>query len=315
MPLWPRGARSACCTSAASTPRIFTAGERDLLQVAADRAALAIAHAELLERERVARIAEERARRRLEALQRITDAALAYLPEEELLAALLDRISAVMGTDTAAILLLDTQRDVLRARAAKGIEEEVEQGVEIPVGKGFAGRVVAERRAIAIEDVDHADILNPILREKGIRSLLGVPLLVEGRAIGVLHVGSLTRAAFSADERDLLQLAADRAALAIDHAMLFEQRRLAETLQRRLLPEDLERVGGLEVASRYLPARGETLGGDWYDVFTLDRDRVALAVGDVVGHGIEAAAVMAQLRTALRAYAARGHPRRRSSSA
>ena len=229
-------------------------------------------------------------------------------PRSELLIALLDRISAVMGTDTAAILLLVPERDVLRARAAKGIEEEVEQGVEIPVGEGFAGRVVAERRAIAIEDVDHADILNPILREKGIRSLLGVPLLVEGRPIGVLHVGSLTPRRFSAEERDLLQLGADRAALAIDHAILFEQRRLAETLQRRLLPQNLERVGGLEVASRYLPAVGETLGGDWYDAFALDRDRVALAVGDVVGHGIEAAAVMAQLRTALRAYAAEGHP-------
>ena len=61
----------------------------------------------------------------------------------------------------------------LHARAAKGIEEEVEQGVRIPLGRGFAGRIAAERRAIAIPDVDHADILNPILREKGIKSLLG----------------------------------------------------------------------------------------------------------------------------------------------
>ena len=70
-------------------------------------------------------------------------------------------------------------------------------GVRIPIGRGFAGRIAAERRAVAIEDVDHADILNPILREKGIRSLLGVPLLVEGRVIGVLHVGTLTRAHFT----------------------------------------------------------------------------------------------------------------------
>ena len=70
---------------------------------------------------------------------------------------------------------------MLRARAAKGIEEEVEQGVRIPVGRGFAGRIAAERGRSSIDDVDHADIVNPILREKGIRSLLGVPLLVEGR--------------------------------------------------------------------------------------------------------------------------------------
>jgi anti-sigma regulatory factor (Ser/Thr protein kinase) len=79
-------------------------------------------------------------------------------------------------------------------------------------------------------------------------------------------------------------------------------------LQRRLLPKDVDRVGGVEIAGRYLPASGETLGGDWYDAFGLGRDRVVLAVGDVVGHGIEAAAIMAQLRTAVRAYAADGRP-------
>ena len=288
-------------------PRVFTEHERDLLDVAAHRVALAIEHAELLERERKARASAEAAQRRLESLQHVTDAALAYLPEDELLAALLDRITTVMGTDTAAILLLDEERNLLRARAAKGIEEEVEQGVEIPVGTGFAGRVVGERRAIAIEDVDHAEIFNPILREKGLRSLLGVPLLVEGRVLGVLHVGTLTPRRFTAADRELLQRAADRAALAIDRALLFEQRQLAETLQRRLLPQDLGRVGGLELAGRYLPASGETLGGDWYDAFRLSDDRVALAVGDVVGHGVHAAAIMAQLRTALRAYTADGH--------
>jgi serine phosphatase RsbU (regulator of sigma subunit)/anti-sigma regulatory factor (Ser/Thr protein kinase) len=202
---------------------------------------------------------------------------------------------------------MEPNGETLRARVAKGIEEEVEQGVRIPVGQGFAGRIVAERRAVFIADVDHADILNPILREKGIRSLLGVPLLVEGRALGVLHVGSLTPRAFSAEERDLLQLAADRAAIAIEHAQLYEQRHLAETLQRRLLPDDLPAVVGLEVETRYLPASGETLGGDWYDTFTLGGGRIVVAVGDVVGHGVLAAAVMAQLRTALRAYAIDGH--------
>jgi serine phosphatase RsbU (regulator of sigma subunit)/anti-sigma regulatory factor (Ser/Thr protein kinase) len=288
------------------TPRVFTGEDTRLLQVAADRAALAIEQAELFQRERRARASAEAARRRLEALQTITDATLAYLPENELLAALLNRITAAMGTDTAAILLLDEPRGVLRARAARGIEEEVEQGVTIPLGRGFAGRIAAERRAIFIEDVDHADVLNPILREKGIRSLLGVPMLVEGRILGVLHVGTLSLRRFTEEDRDLLQLAADRAALAIDHAILFEQRHLAETLQRRLLPQDLDRVAGFDVASRYLPASGQTLGGDWYDAFMLGRDRVVIAVGDVVGHGVGAAAVMAQLRTALRAYAADG---------
>jgi GAF domain-containing protein/anti-sigma regulatory factor (Ser/Thr protein kinase) len=282
------------------TPRIFTTDDRELLQLAADRAAIAIEHAKLFEEER-------NARRRLESLQQVTDAALAYLPEEELLTELLRRITRILNVDTAAILLLEPNGEYLRARAAKGIEEEVEQGVRIPVGRGFAGRVAASREAVAIEDVDHADILNPILRQKGIRSLLGVPLLVTGRVLGVLHVGSLTPRIFTEEDRELLQLAADRAAIAIEHAQLFEQRRIAETLQRHLLPQDLPSIAGLELACRYLPAAGSSLGGDWYDVFELPGGRVVLAVGDVVGHGVAAAAVMAQLRTALRAYAIEGH--------
>ena len=259
------------------------------------------------------RVPEPAVERRLTALgaslgplQRVADAALAYLSVDELLRELLLRITEILGTDTAAILLLDDAGTMLHARAAKGIEEEVERGVQIPVGKGFAGRIAAERRPIVIADVDHADILNPILREKGIRSLLGVPLLAEDRVLGVLHVGSLTARTFTADERDLLQLAADRAAVAIEHARLYERRGLADALQRRLLP-DLRAVSGLELASRYLPASGAAMGGDWYDAFWIGRGRIAVAVGDVVGHGVGAAAVMAQLRTALRAYAIDGH--------
>jgi len=288
------------------TGRRFTADERDLLQLAADRAALAIEHAALYGRERELRIAAERASARLEALQRVTDAALAYLPEDELLLELLDRVSEILSSDTAAILLLERNGEYLQARAARGIEEEVDRGVRLPLGQGFAGRIASERRAIFIEDVDHADILNPILREKGIRSLLGVPLLVEGRVLGVMHVGSLVPRVFTVEERDLLQLAADRAALAIEQAMLYEQRRLAEALQRQLLPAQLTGVTGIELASRYLPASGESLGGDWYDAFMLPGGRIVVCVGDVVGHGLQAAAVMAQLRTALRAYAVDG---------
>jgi anti-sigma regulatory factor (Ser/Thr protein kinase) len=243
----------------------------------------------------------------LESLQRVTDAALGRLTEEALLAELLDRISEILDSDTTAILLLEPGGEMLRARAAKGIEEEVEQGVRIPVGGGFAGRIAAERHPISIEDVDHADILNPILREKGIRSLLGAPLMIEGRVLGVLHVGTLTPREFTPDDADLLQLAADRAAIAIEQAQVDQRRQVAEALQRTLLPASLPAMPGLEIAGRYLPAAGGSLGGDWFDAFLLPSGRIALTVGDVVGHGVTAAAVMAQLRTALRAYAVESH--------
>lgn len=246
--------------------------------------------------------------RNLQAVQRVTDVALGYLPLEELLNELLERIAEILNSDTAAFLLLEEGDDSLLATAAKGIEEEVEQGVRIPVGRGFAGRIAAERRAIFIEDVDHADILNPILREKGIRSMLGVPLLVDGQVIGVLHVGTLTPRLFDESDANLLQLAADRAATAIERARMFHQRGVVEMLQRSLVPEDLPSVPGLQLAARYRPAiRRGGIGGDWYDAFALGRGAIALVVGDVMGHGIGAAAMMAQMRTGLRAYALDGH--------
>jgi GAF domain-containing protein/anti-sigma regulatory factor (Ser/Thr protein kinase) len=291
------------------TPRSFSEVHLELLQFAADRAARAIQHAQLYEQERAARTQAERSAQSIHALQRVTDAALAYLPIEDLLSELLIRIREILRADTAAILLLNNEGDTLIARAAKGIEEEVEQGVRIPLGAGFAGRVAAERRPVAIFDLDQYEVVNPILREKGIRSLLGVPLLVEGRVLGVLHVGTLTHRRFDADDENLLQLAADRAALAIEHAQLYEHRRLAEALQRSLLPDSLPTVPGLEIAARYLPAAAATnLGGDWYDVFRLAGGTIGIVIGDVVGRGLAAAALMAQLRTALRAYAFDGHP-------
>ena len=82
------------------------------------------------------------------------------------------------------------------------------------------------------------------------------------------------------------------------------EHRIAETLQRSLLPERLPEIDGVTMAARYLPAgRGAAIGGDWYDAVELKDGRVALVVGDVVGHGLRAAATMGQLRNACRAYA------------
>lgn len=160
---------------------------------------------------------------RLRRLQLLTDAALFSLELEELLAALLDRVRLVLGVDTCAVLLLDEERKDLVARAAVGIEEEVEQGVRIPVGKGFAGRVAVERRPVVLDDVDHADVLNPILREKGIKSLLGVPLLARGEVIGVLHVGSLSPRRFTKDDVELLELVAERVGVAVERGQLHQK--------------------------------------------------------------------------------------------
>ncbi|HET7047507.1 MAG TPA: SpoIIE family protein phosphatase [Solirubrobacteraceae bacterium] len=243
-------------------------------------------------------------------LSGLSDPALSELGLDELLDEVLERVQQALGVDTVAILLYDPDARRLVARAAKGIEEEVEQGVQLPLGKGFAGRIAAERVAIAIADVDHADILNPILREKGICSLLGLPLVVEGDLIGVLHVGSLVPRTFRERDLAVLQVAAARVAPGIERARLYSalerEHRVAVMLQRSLLPRDVAGVVGVGVAARYLPAR-DAVGGDWYDVIELPHGLVGIAIGDVVGHGIRAAALMGQVRFALHAYALEGH--------
>ena len=164
-------------------------------------------------------------------LQAVTDAALAHLELDDLLAELLQRIREILDVDTCAILLLDEASEELVARAAVGIEEEVEQGVRIPVGGGFAGRIAAERRPTVLAEVDHRHVLNPILYEKGIKTLLGVPLIARDTVIGVLHVGTLVHHRFTQDDVELLELVAERVAVAVERARLHEETKWLDELK------------------------------------------------------------------------------------
>jgi phosphoserine phosphatase RsbU/P len=244
----------------------------------------------------------EQVAEQLRRIQSVTEASLAHLEIDELLDTLLERVREILEVDTAAILLIDRTSREMVATAAKGIEEEVRSGVRIPIGQGFAGRVAAERRAVILDKVDHTNVRNQILLDMGIRSLLGVPLIVDGDAIGVLHVGTLGSRSFSDQDAELLQLVADRAALAINAGLLKQESRVATALQRSLLPR-LPDISGLEIAARYLPGHDRLVGGDWYDVFELPTGHVGAAIGDVVGHGLHSATVMGRIRNALRAYA------------
>jgi phosphoserine phosphatase RsbU/P len=239
---------------------------------------------------------------RLRDLQSITGAALSRLDHQDLLPVLLDRVKDILRADTAAVLLLDSPSGQLTATAAAGLEEEVSQGVRIPVGRGFAGRVAATAKPVILDHVDHTTVLNPILMEKGIRSLLGVPLIADGNVIGVLHVGSLTPRRFTSDDASLLQLAADRAALAVQSLRSADDRIAAAALQRSLLPSAPPIVPGVQIAARYVPGSG-VVGGDWYDVFVLPSGELGVVIGDVAGSGLPAAVVMGRMRSALRAYA------------
>jgi phosphoserine phosphatase RsbU/P len=239
---------------------------------------------------------------KLQGIRSVTDAALSYLGADDLLTTLLIRVREILNADTAAVLLLDNSGRQLIATAASGLEEEVSQGVRIPVGRGFAGRIAAERQPVILDHVDHGNVLNPLLLEKGIRSLAGVPLVVHGAVLGVLHVGTVHNRVFTTDDAALLQLAADRAALAVQSLQSREDHAAAIAMQRSLVPAALPAVRGVEIAARYVPGSGQ-VGGDWYDAFVLPSGELGMVVGDVAGSGLGAAVIMGRIRSALRAYA------------
>jgi len=240
---------------------------------------------------------------RLRRLEAVTDATLSKLDVADLLDELLDRVRDLLEVDTAVVLLLDVHARQLVATAAKGLEDEVEQGFRVSVGRGFAGRIAATGQPVIIDDVTPTDVVNPILLDKGIRSLLGVPMFASGEVVGVMHVGTLTPRRFSPDDVHLLQLVADRASLAGQARSSKLDQAAALALQRSLLPTKLPRVPGVEMAARYIPGHSFGIGGDWYDVFGLPSGWLGVVIGDVSGHGLRSAVVMGRIRSALRAYA------------
>jgi hypothetical protein len=211
-------------------------------------------------------------------------------------------VRAILDADTSAVLLLDRATDELVATAARGIEEEVREGVRVPMGTGFAGRIAATRGPIRLDRVDATTVANPILWEKGIRVMLGVPLLSANEVFGVLHVGRLDDRPFTDQDVELLQVVAERVAGATQARMLAIERAVTGLLERSLLPGVLPRLPGIELAARYVPAEGTVIGGDWFDLFTLPSGQLWIVVGDVAGHGMQASVVMGRIRSALRAY-------------
>ncbi|MFE9837884.1 SpoIIE family protein phosphatase [Streptomyces sp. NPDC005551] len=139
----------------------------------------------------------------------------------------------------------------------------------------------------------------------GIHSAAIAPIRSTREVLGALTLGrARTTGHFTGADLSLLEDIARRAGLALDNARLYQrQRKVAETMQNHLLPQ-MPRVAGLQMTVRYLPAPDASqVGGDWYDAFALSERATALVIGDVVGHDLEAAAGMAQLRNMLRAYA------------
>jgi len=189
---------------------------------------------ELLAREQAARADAEHSAESIRRLQAVTDSALAPLTLDDLLHEMLARIRELLATDSAAILLLTEDGQSLSMRATIGWEENA-KGLRVPVGQGVAGSIATSRAPLIVSDISAMDEIDPTLRQEA-RSLIGAPLIIEGQLIGVIHADATRPRGFTEDDMRLLQLAADRVALAIEHARLYEveqqARRQAEEANR-----------------------------------------------------------------------------------
>lgn len=237
-------------------------------------------------------------------LEAISLAGISHQRLEDVLREVLRAVTAAVGSDRAVLLLLEEQTGDLVARAAIGLDEAVRQGVRVPLGAGVSGRIAVDGLPRVIADLRDAGAYSAYLREG---SMAGVPLLLDGVVIGVLHVTSEALGRFGEDDLRLLVAAAERAALAIGRAQAVErERRVAETLQRSLLPDRLTATEGYELAARFVPGDEVEVGGDWYDAIPLPSGELAVVIGDVAGKGLRAATLMGALRHGLRAYAIEG---------
>ncbi|KFG01045.1 phosphatase [Streptomyces scabiei] len=251
------------------------------------------AQRELFDAEQKAREEAENARGRLTFLADASAALTASLNPDAIVR-LLPTLLVPRYARTADVWLFDGEDDVARG------------------GPRPAAAVVAARRGRPQYAADHPGGLpgvddQPPSALDPARPLLCVPLMTRRAPLGVLTLSPPDDERWDADDAFMLIELARRAGVALENARRFEHNRdIAETLQRALLTE-LPTTPGLRLAARYLPAtRGLNIGGDWYDAFRQPDGGLITVIGDVTGHGLRAAVMMSQLRTALRAYAVDG---------
>ncbi len=306
--------------------RPFGRRELAVAEILAARAALAVDNARLF-------AAETAGRQRAAALAEAGLALSGSLRSSEVVDVLLRLVVPQIG-DWAFVQLTapaagDADPDAALVVAASRHVDPAEQarrhglltGLRIRIGgPGPATALVTSRTQLvrAVDDgylaslvADRPDALAAV-RSFGVTSSVHVPLTTGRRTFGVLSVTRGTGRAFSDGDARFLTELGRRAALALANAGAFEAEQVvALELQRSLLPASLPAVTGLRVAGRYLAGgSGVLVGGDWYDVVPLPGGRVGLCVGDVMGRGLQAAAVMGQLRAALRSHAVEGLPPR-----
>jgi len=239
----------------------------------------------------------------INALQSVSDAALSTVRLDELLATLVQQIASALRADGGTVWFVDDATGDLVA--PMGSARGAARTGRLPRGEGLAGRVADGGRALVLSGEDAFRALDPRLLAQGVRAAASVPLRVGGRVIGVMEIISHTEREFRAQDVRLIEAFADRVALAVDNARAYErQQEIAGIIQQALLPTPSVRLPGLAMAGRYVPSR--EVGGDFYAALPLGQGKVGLAIADVSGKGIRAAALSARARYLLEAFALEG---------
>jgi PAS domain S-box-containing protein len=284
----------------------YAYGEADLAlaEQLADRAGIALDNALLL--------AEEQATaRRLALLQQATaDFSAATSPQRVAETAATHGLRLFLDHEFAVFEVRDPHRlEPLTVSGQQYGLERLDLREHSPVADAVGSRSPLWLDRIDDWRAEYPDFVDRA-RSVGFHSGAVIPLMANGKCIGVLTLGSPRECPLDAGDKRAALALAEQCGQALDRARLYQaEHEIAETLQRSLLPARLPQLDRLALAARYLAgAAFSQAGGDWYDVLPLDDGRVALIVGDVVGQGPRAAAAMGQLRSTLAAYLLEGHP-------
>jgi len=326
VPLLARGEMVGLLAVFPPRARPLTPNETTLLSALATQLAVAVQNAQL--HEQATQLGDERERaldaerasaRQLRALYEISRSFAQSLSLDATLEAVARTVTEVLDVDVAVIRMPDERQEAVVARALNVTDARADEAVRTVVGRdepfgappwqrlfrlGESFRLTREM----LEQIGPSAVGMIPFVERG-WSGAAVPVATTADVVASLTIVSLRPdAPISADTIERAEAIAGQAALAIDNARLYQQQKeFADTMQRSLLPRSVPELGGLEVGDAYQSSARVEVGGDVYDFIALDDGRLAVVLGDVTGHGIEAAADMAMAKFVFRSLA-REHP-------
>ncbi|HKX19067.1 MAG TPA: anti-sigma factor antagonist [bacterium] len=298
----------------AESGRRYGSEDQGFAEQIAHRAALAVGNARLHEAEAAARRTAEQVARRIGRLQAFTGALSEALTPEQVGDLTLRQIADEFGALAAALCLAEDEAEKLVAVAVRGYSPELnerwwrEPERILPLLDAMRSERVVWFASWEVFRTRYHEAEPPVdPMRRGARA--AIPLMLHGRAIGAMYANWVEERRFSPEELEFMLSLGVQCAQAVERARLYaREHQVATTLQRALLPADVPQVPGIRVDAAYLAAtRASDVGGDWYDVFRLSDGRLCVAIGDVVGHGLQAAVIMGQVRQAIRTAALEGH--------